>query len=655
MRISRIKIQNFRQHRDVDLDLSSEQCDFVVIKGSMGAGKTNLLRAITWAIYGEIESSSERGKPYLLSDSVVVELEDGKYADTEVMVGIELGDSATARISRKQSFKKAGEIVVPFGEPSLTVQTTKDVKHGFSVEPDPHGWVEKHLPRRFRPYFLFDGERLEKFLADSDAPKIRAAIQEVARIDVLNRIQEKLHRASDQLGRKVGKAIANGTELEEQFVRITESIAKKDSEISEIEKRYLASQEAEQLLDKRLAGLKNLEENIEKKQKIDSQVEAGKRWLREKRAEFYLRVRGVAAAALLAPAVKVLSQQIEEARKNKILPPPVDLDYLRELLSRGECICGIDLTTSEEHAEHIKKVIEDYQRVGEVGTALNEHAVVHVEVLTRVVGQADAIEILNRSISEREEEIRGLLEQQDQLAKDLEGQDDEIIRQLALQRREQQQLREKCAVDLAGAREDAKRLSAEKLKVAKELDVAAEANEQAKLARKNKDFATAAAKVAKELYERMNTEVRLGVSRSLEERFRAMTWKKEFFASVGIDQDFRVSVVSNQGIEMYQRLSAGETVCMAFAFSLTLSKEAGLNFPMVVDTPMGRLAPEVQVNLAEVIVDATKATKASPSHQIILLMTETEYNDKVARVFQKRRPKVFEIHFDVKTSETKVV
>ena len=655
MRISRIKIQNFRQHRDVDLDLSSEQCDFVVIKGSMGAGKTNLLRAITWAIYGEVDSISERNKPYLLSDSVVVDLEDGKYADTEVTVGLELGDSATARISRKQSFKKSGAVVVPFGEPSLVVQTTRDVKHGFSVEPDPYVWVEKHLPRRFRPYFLFDGERLEKFLADSDAPKIRAAIQEVARIDVLNRIQEKLQRTSDQLGRKVGKAIANGTELEEQFVRVTESIAKKDSEISEIEKKYLASQEAEQLLDKRLAGLKNLEENIEKKQKIDSQVDAGQRWLREKRAEFYLRVRSVAAAALLSPAVKVLGEQIDEARKNKILPPPVDLNYLQQLLERGECICGTDLATSSKHAVHIKKVIDDYARVGEVGTALNEHAVVHVAVLTKVAGQADTIEMLNRSISEREEEIRGLLEQQDQLAKDLEGQDDEVIRRLALERREQQRLREKCAVDLAGAREDSKRLGAEKLKVAKEMDVAAEANEQAKLARKNKDFASSAAKIAKELYERMNTEVRLGVSKSLEERFRAMTWKKEFFTSIGIDQDFRVSVVNNQGIEMYQRLSAGETVCMAFAFSLTLSKEAGLNFPMVVDTPMGRLAPEVQVNLSEVIVEATRATKPSPGHQIILLMTETEYNDKVAQVFHKRRPKVFEIQFDVKTSETKVV
>jgi DNA sulfur modification protein DndD len=399
----------------------------------------------------------------------------------------------------------------------------------------------------------------------------------------------------------------------------------------------------------------NLEENIDKKQKSDAQVDAAQRWLREKRAEFNLRVRSVAAAALLTPAVKVLGAQIDEAQKNKILPPPVDLGYLRQLLEIGQCICGTDLSTSAEHAAHINKVIDDYQRVGEVGSALNEHVTTHVAVLTKVAGQADAIDLLNRSISEREEEIRSFLEQQDQLAKDLEGQDDEVIRRLALERREQQKLREKYAVDLAGAKDEIKRLAAEKLKISKDMDIAAEANEQAKIARKNKDFAASASKVARALYEKMNTEVRLGVSRSLEERFRAMTWKKDFFTSVGIDQDFRVSVVNNQGIEMYQRLSAGETVCMAFAFSLTLSKEAGLNFPMVVDTPMGRLAPEVQVNLSEVIVEATKGTKLSPSHQIILLMTETEYNEKVAQVLQKRRPKVFEIQFDVKTSETKVV
>ena len=71
MRISRIKATNFRQHRNVDIDLSSNQADFVVIKGSMGAGKTNLLKAITWAIYGDIDSGNTDQQ--LLTDSVVIE------------------------------------------------------------------------------------------------------------------------------------------------------------------------------------------------------------------------------------------------------------------------------------------------------------------------------------------------------------------------------------------------------------------------------------------------------------------------------------------------------------------------------------------------------------------------------------------------------
>jgi DNA sulfur modification protein DndD len=131
-----------------------------------------------------------------------------------------------------------------------------------------------------------------------------------------------------------------------------------------------------------------------------------------------------------------------------------------------------------------------------------------------------------------------------------------------------------------------------------------------------------------------------------------MTWKKGFFSEVKITPEFGVSLLNNRGIEMYNRLAAGETVCLAFAFSLTLSNEAGLNFPMIVDTPMGRLAPEVQANLAQVIVDSTRGKSPDLNHQIIMLMTETEYNHEVAGVFAARHPKVLEIHFDTRTAET---
>jgi DNA sulfur modification protein DndD len=133
-----------------------------------------------------------------------------------------------------------------------------------------------------------------------------------------------------------------------------------------------------------------------------------------------------------------------------------------------------------------------------------------------------------------------------------------------------------------------------------------------------------------------------------------MTWKEGYFKEVSIDPSFRVSIVTNQGVEAYGRLAAGESVCLAFAFSLTLSKEAGLNFPMVVDTPMGRLGPDVQVNLARVIADATRGVGKNSNHQMILLMTETEYNKQVADELSTRRPKVLQINFDTKTSETTV-
>jgi DNA sulfur modification protein DndD len=133
-----------------------------------------------------------------------------------------------------------------------------------------------------------------------------------------------------------------------------------------------------------------------------------------------------------------------------------------------------------------------------------------------------------------------------------------------------------------------------------------------------------------------------------------MTWKKDFFQHVSIDEDFKVSVINNRNIEVLDRLSAGERLCLAFAFSLTLSKEAGLNFPIVVDTPMGRLSPQVQVNLANVLAESTLGSDGQSNHQIIMLMTETEYNSKVEQALDKRKPKVMEISLNISTGETRV-
>jgi DNA sulfur modification protein DndD len=653
MKISRIKTTNFRQHRNVDIDLSSDQADFVIIKGKNGAGKTNLLKAVTWAIYGELDSG-DTGQQ-LLTDSVVLSMKTGGYEDTEVLVEIDLGSGESAYIKRKQAFKKSEKGLAPYGETELEVQVFRDVKTGFQVEPDPEGWIERYLPHRFKPYFLFDGEKLERFFQDSDAPKIKSAIQEVARIDVLFRIQEKLSAAANTLNVRAAKLTGtNGEKFANELDDVVDRIEKKSKEIDQLDKEFRDAEEAESALDKQLSGQKNLEANIERKRKIDGELDKENRHLKDAKDRFYLKIRSSAATVLLAGALRVLGEKVEEARKNKVLPPPVDLEYLKQLLTTGTCICGSDLKSSAEHSMHLEKVISDYHEVGEIGNALNEHALTYATELSKLPGHVEVIAHMNSSIDDKEDEIASLQAEQQALAAELEGQDNETVRNLAKARSQQREIAISKQRALNVARGELKQLESRKSDVEREIQKAASANAESAKARQKADFASKAAAIAKGLYESMNNQVREAISRSLETRFKSMTWKEGYFEQVSIDPSFRVSIVTNQGVEAYGRLAAGESVCLAFAFSLTLSKEAGLNFPMVVDTPMGRLGPDVQVNLARVIADATRGDGKNPNHQMILLMTETEYNKQVAEELSSRRPKVLQINFDTKTSETTV-
>lgn len=656
MKITQIRVENFRQYRHVEIDLSSPQSDFVVIQGKNGAGKTNLLRALKWGIYGDLDMLPNNPGQPLLSNSVFSEMKNGDAKDTKVVIELSREDGLDAVITRTQTFKKSGTNLIEHGDSELKIQIKRDALHGYVVEPDPKAWIEKELPKRFRPYFLFDGEQLNKFLQDSDAPKIRSAIQEVARIDVLNRIQEQLGSASIQLNQKAARLVGvDGEKLATQLGEIEVKIEKKLIEIDESQDRFKLARETEEELDALLRGQKDVEANINRKKQVEGSLARESASLVKSIAEFNAKMKSISPVALMAPALRKLGEIVNDARDKNILPPPINLAYLREILERGKCICGLEFASSPEHTIHLEKVISDYVQVGEVGEALNEHATIYSPQLAKLNPQAEVVALLNQRIDDGEKLIKGFNVELNELATELEGQDDERVRDLAIARRSQSDVAYRARRSAEIAEGDLQVLRQLKSDVEKSIQKATSTNTDSLEAHKNAQFAQISAGVAKTLYETMNLRVREAVSSSLESRFKAMIWKKDTFDKVSIDNNFRVSVLNRNGLDLFASLSSGETACLAFAFSLTLSNEAGLNFPMVVDTPMGRLGRDVQENLAEVLVDATKGNNSGPNHQIILLMTDTEYTDRVASVFAKRHPRLLQINFDTNTEEAKVV
>lgn len=107
------------------------------------------------------------------------------------------------------------------------------------------------------------------------------------------------------------------------------------------------------------------------------------------------------------------------------------------------------------------------------------------------------------------------------------------------------------------------------------------------------------------------------------ERFNAIIQKTDLIQRVAIDPDhFRITIYDAQGKETPKEgLSAGEKQMFAIATLWALRQLSGRPFPVVIDTPLGRLDREHRDSLVENYFPVI-------SHQVILFSTDTEVDQK---------------------------
>jgi DNA sulfur modification protein DndD len=621
MRIMRIRISNFRKLREFNITLdSANDSQLLLINANNGRGKTSLLKAFTWGLFNKAVSAEDFSKAQLktLNEGEI----DSFSVDFQIILN-DQGDVANVRRAQEVQRVQGGAGVQFHGNEILTVSVASgDNRESVNVVPNPGQWLEKNLPLRFLDFIMFDGEKMSKFFDASVKKAIENAIKEIAKIDLFQKTLESLREINVRNSQKLAKLSgANAIKIQEELESKQRQAIALHNDIKIRKERSSEIKSEIRTHELNLKGNENAEkfllENIRLRESITG--------LNIQRKSADLKISKIVFSAGIANLFVTrckyaLTKQVQTAQDAGKYPADFAPMALQGLLDSGKCICGCRLDENSDGITSIRKVITTSELAGDVGNSLkaleeslgkNEVRIqekkIQLKEIVRELGRIkDETEVFQVALDELEPKLEGIKGNEDkiQLAKS---------KIMSLHDERESNLRSEAGLTV---QLDEYTIAIQSLK--KKLEKATASSDEANLLRAKGDMLERSIEQAANFMEEVIEAVRLRLQKSLSVSFKLVDGASNFETIV--TKEFEVRTVDSLDREV--DLSEGQKMIKAYMFSVALRDVVGLNYPLIVDTPIGRMDTG---NVDLLSREIKKLFDGPRKAQVVMMMHDNEY------------------------------
>ncbi len=386
IRLRRIDIRNFAcfDHVVVAPSVDPEK-RLTVIRAENGSGKTTFLRAVRWGMYGEQGLPGANTKTFSLhpadwrpdKDGIATKVEIEFETDGSTRVHGGAGGHATVyNLARRVTTIRnptTRDDEPDYRRVQETARLMRKAPDGEWVPvPHPRMVIEELLPWGLRDFFVMDADEAADFVGGSEnkaiarrdvMAKTTKAVQSLLGIDVFKDATQRVERLEREFGSEATKAIGD-----EDLNALQDELDEYRRQRTSLE-RNLADQRRQrgELAD----GLRQAQDDLETEVKgvgAAEQLAARLRQTRQRKRQ---------ASAMYGTVLRRLSNQLQsidllgtlagplvETAHRELKPlhdsgaiPLRHLQFVRELLEEGVCVCGQELPMNGVHRQHLEERI----------------------------------------------------------------------------------------------------------------------------------------------------------------------------------------------------------------------------------------------------------------------------------------------------------
>ena len=655
MKLKSARIRNFKLLRDVVLEFSDDRDrPLTVIRAENGSGKTSMLVALRWALYGKdgLDDPTMRLSPTTWPDKSSCEVSvqlDFSHTLYNQIAGESVPTTTDYRLVRSA-------VETPEGnrpnrtEDRITLYRFTDA--GLDKVDPPELLVQQMLPIEMKDIFFTDGDAALNFISpqlsqSAKRDQVKEAIRSLLGVGLLETAASHIAGAQRKYNAHVSKAAQSQqlTNIAEQLIKAQGQLDEDQARLHEVEHQVEELARRYEESDKRLQAALQAGDQVE----LARQRDLARRQLTESRSseaalkEQHRSVLQDETLSLAAMGTRLMAGFGELVKLHDAgVIPSGSVPVLTERLEIGTCVCGTPLTAGSEARQHLEELIERQKTVDAKRKGLTElHHAARVDLDRAAtaasewasrLGSLERARLSNRKAAEAAAQQLQICEEKlsridEARIEDARKERDAVQAALTAKQDERRDLQtavdqqSRLVTELKPQYDDMLRQDAKLSEVNARLTV-------------TQDMATVVQGALEDLQqvylarvsERMNSLFLEMVGADPE----AMSGEKgghtsQVFRSAEITFSYQIVVNSgeNRTLSPESELNGASKRALTFSFIWALTEVSQVTAPRIIDTPLGMMSGAVKKRVIE-LTTAPAGDTSDLEKQVVLFLTRDE-------------------------------